>query len=210
MTDGESKSKTPERPAEKGADRSSRRGSGRRRSKSRSQGDRDRDRSRDKDRNRDRSSSSSRRPKKMRAARKISDHFSRKDFSCRCGECQEALRLSLGLVGGLELLRSKSQHRINILKGYMCQTSAEKVGKVRRNFHAIGVAADITIDDLSPKDVFQLALDIPEFMGIGLADDHVHVDTRKENDRIIWIEKEGEIEIVSADTIDQYLEPSGD
>ena len=124
-----------------------------------------------------------------RPSHKLSDHFSKRDFQCKCGQCEDSIKTSLGLVGGLELLRSLSKNRVNIVKGYQCPDSAEGSGKFKRNHHCMGIAADITIDRLQPKDVFLLAEQVPEFKGIGLDLDknHVHVDTRKETERTSWV-----------------------
>ena len=139
-----------------------------------------------------------RRPQKKWSNR-VSDHFSKRDFKCPYCEtiegCRSTFRLSLGLVGGLELLRSKAGQRINIIKGYECVESAEKLTSFKQNYHCAGIAADITIDTLSPKDVFLLAESVLEFNGIGLdvTNNMVHVDTRKTDERVLWVEKEGEV-----------------
>lgn len=120
---------------------------------------------------------------------KISEHFSKRDFVCKCGVCNQAIKLSLGLIGGLELLRSQSRSRIQILKGYQCPDSSEKMGKVKRNFHVTGVAADIVLERKTLEETFLCAEQIPEFMGIGLnlANNYVHVDTRKDKNRVLWV-----------------------
>ncbi len=144
--------------------------------------------------------------KKQRQSQKLSEHFSRRDFICRCTKCEGAIKVSLGLIGGLEFLRSRAKSRINILKGYECPEAAERI-KIRRNFHVLGVAADITIDKKSIQEVFLLAEEIPEFKGIGLNLDknYVHVDTRKDNNRVMWvIQNEQHIEL-NADNRDFYL-----
>ena len=131
--------------------------------------------------------------KKSKKNHKISDHFSKRDFVCKCGNCESSVKISLGLIGGLELLRSKTRNRINIVKGFVCQDAAEKSGQVKRNHHTLGIAAEITVDNMKPKDVFLLAEEVPEFMGIGLDLTHnvLHVDTRKGKDRTLWVIEEG-------------------
>ena len=119
---------------------------------------------------------------------KISAHFSRKDFSYTKREGGFKLRISLGLVGGLELLRSRAKNRINILKGYVDPNEVE-TKQFKKDYHTLGLAADITIDGLSIEDTFLLATSIPEFNGVGLNLDeqHVHVDTRKGESQYCWI-----------------------
>ena len=101
----------------------------------------------------------SRNQKKSRRGRsgnshKISEHFSKRDFTCKDSQ---RLKISLGLVGALELLRSKAKGRINVLKGYQSPESHEKTGSFKRNYHTKGLAADITIDNVSPSEVFSIA-----------------------------------------------------
>ena len=57
------------------------------------------------------------------------------------------------MVGGLELLRSITKKRIEIVKGYESPESAESKGKVSRNLHVSGIAADITAEGMDPKGV---------------------------------------------------------
>lgn len=141
---------------------------------------------------------------------KISEHFSRRDFVCQCQKCHESIRLSLGLVGGLELLRSKAKNRINVLKAYECPESAESSSRTRRNLHILGIAADITIDKKDLKETFLLAEEIPEFNGIGLdfTGGHVHVDTRKDKKRVLWVVENGiQTDLTEANRKQYFPEP---
>ena len=150
------------------------------------------------------------RQQQRHSSHKVSDHFSKRDFVCKCGECSNAIKLSLGLIGGLELLRSQSRSRVQILKGYQCPDSSEKMGKVKRNFHVNGVAADITLERKTLQETFLLAEQIPEFMGIGLnlANQYVHVDTRKDKTRALWVVTEsGEQVDLTPENRAQFLPP---
>ena len=140
-----------------------------------------------------------------RSSHKLSDHFSKRDFTCKeSGK----LKISLGLIGALELIRSKANQRINIIKGFESLETAEKKGKAKRNHHTTGIAADITIDNFSAIETFKLAEEIPEIMGIGLNIDenYVHIDTRKATERSIWVEKnDDEIELTESNKSDWGL-----
>ncbi len=120
---------------------------------------------------------------------KLSEHFSKRDFVCRCGKCDSAIKISLGLLGGLEFLRSKSRARVQIVKGYQCPESAENSGKIKRNYHTMGVAADVTLEKKTLEETFLIAETIPEFLGLGLdlKHGHVHMDTRKDKARSLWV-----------------------
>ena len=94
-------------------------------------------------------------------------------------------------MGALEHLRSTCRKRITIVKGFESLEVAEKKGSFKRNLHTQGLAADIQIDGLSAEETFLLAETIPEFTGIGLnkKENYVHVDTRKSDERLCWIEE---------------------
>lgn len=137
-----------------------------------------------------------REPKQVKKRNKISDHFSRKDFYCKSGldTNNNSFRISAGLIGALEMLRTAINTRINIVKGFECTESAEKKGKVRRNYHVQGLAANISTDEISLETLFKAAEDIPEIMGIGLNldENYVHIRTNKADERAMWVIKNSE------------------
>jgi len=124
----------------------------------------------------------------------ISEHFCYRDFICKCNSCDNThlFKVSLGLIGGLELLRTISKQRINIIKGYVCSENLESM-YTKKNYHLLGLAADITIDNLDLVKMFEFAEMVPEFKGIGLNfnEKYIHVDTRKDNNRVLWVVKLG-------------------
>ncbi len=147
------------------------------------------------------------RKQQKRFTLKISAHFSKRDFVCKCGKCDSAIRVSMGLVGGLELLRAKVQNRITIMRGYMCSDAVDAERGLRRNYYAIGLAADIVVENMDPKAVFLLAEEVPEFKGIGINMDAgvLHVDTRKEKERVVWIETRGQVVTLTESNRHEYL-----
>lgn len=146
--------------------------------------------------------------KKKRWTLKLSDHFSKRDFVCRCGNCKQLVKVSLGLVGGLEWLREKMGHRIAILKGYMCADSVDQNRSLRRNFYHMGVAAQIKLESGGHfYELIKTALSIPEFKGIGIHLDTqvLHLDTRKSPERLVWLEKNDEVTPITEADIDSYF-----
>lgn len=140
-------------------------------------------------------------PKKWTS--KISEHFSKKDFTCKeSGE----FKLSLGLVGALEELWSKVRKRIEIVKGFESVDVAEKHGRMKKNYHAQGLAADIRVDGMGCKDLFLMAKSIQSFSGIGLniEENYVHVDTRKA-ERLCWVEEKNEEIELTEDNKQKYF-----
>lgn len=145
-----------------------------------------------------------------RFTQKISAHFSKRDFVCHCGKCESAIRVSMGLVGGLELLRAKLRNRITIERGYMCADAVDAERGLRRNYYAVGLAADITAENMDIRAVFLAAESVPEFKGVGLNLDKgvVHVDTRKELTPVFWVESHGQVIILDENNREHYF-PAG-
>ena len=138
---------------------------------------------------------------------KLSEHFSNRDFSCKCGECSNSIRISLGLIGGLEGLRSKLKQRVNVVKGYVCSDCAEKTNEKKRTFHTSGLGACVQVNQRTGREIFLAAEQIPEFKGIGLNidKDTVHVDTRKEDEREIWVMENGRRTNITDDNREKYF-----
>ncbi|MGC6366985.1 MAG: D-Ala-D-Ala carboxypeptidase family metallohydrolase [Candidatus Marinamargulisbacteria bacterium] len=127
---------------------------------------------------------------------RISEHFMKRDFDSRkkdC-DCDSSLRISLGLVGIIEALRAKLNKRIDIVTGYYCPDCRERQYGIKRDFHHQGVAADIRVEGMDSVSLFLEAESFPEIKGLGinLDNDHVHIDTRKEDERTCWVETNNE------------------
>lgn len=148
--------------------------------------------------------------KKKKISHKVSDHFSKKDFVCQCGECKQSLKISLGLVGALELLRSTIGKRITIKKGYECPGNNETLKHYRKNYHSLGLAADITVEEMRPEELFVACESIEEIKGLGLNIDkqHVHIDTRKEEVRTQYVVHRDDIIELTEQNRATYFEDS--
>lgn len=135
---------------------------------------------------------------------KLSEHFTIQDFSCKCGSCKGLVRLSLGLVGGLELLCAKVATKITIVQAFCCPDSPLRLGSIKRNYFSKGLAAKIKLENsnLTLKQLFLKVEEVEEFKGIGLLLEEgvIHVDTRKDQPRFLWIEeKKGkEVELLDS------------
>lgn len=145
---------------------------------------------------------------------RLSDHFTKTNFDSRkkgC-DCFNSLRISLGLVGILEALRTKVSKRIDIITGYYCPECRPRQYGVKRDFHHQGLAADIRIDGMSLVDLFLMAETFPEIKGLGINfdDGHVHVDTRKTPERDTWVEQSGQWIPLTDDNRSEYIVTSTD
>ena len=140
---------------------------------------------------------------------RVSDHFLKRDFDSRKKDCScdSSLRISLGLVGIIEALRAKLNKRIDIITGYYCPECRKKQYGIKRDFHNMGVAADIRVADMDPVELFLIAETFPEIKGLGINfdDGHVHIDTRKEDERESWVEKDNEWIRLTDDNRTNYI-----
>lgn len=141
-----------------------------------------------------------------KASDRLSFSFKKEDFTCKI---TKKTRISLGLIGGLELLKTACQSPIKVIKGYEDPDAIGK-GNFRKNYHCMGLAADIQVKSLSLKDLFLKAKTIEEFKGIGINIDHqyIHVDSRKEEKRLMWVEKGDQIIPISEDNYEEYFAPN--
>ncbi|MFH1429840.1 MAG: D-Ala-D-Ala carboxypeptidase family metallohydrolase [Candidatus Margulisiibacteriota bacterium] len=119
----------------------------------------------------------------------ISEHFSRKDFVCRCNNCKESFKISLTLIGVLEELRAHFRNRVNIVNGYRCPALNEEIGNIRKSYHVRGQAADIAISNVSLEQVFLFCETLPQVNGLGLypLKNFVHIDVREADKAQTWV-----------------------
>jgi uncharacterized protein YcbK (DUF882 family) len=120
---------------------------------------------------------------------KLSAHFSRKEFECRCGcgFCDvDAL-----LIAGLEALRATIHKPIIVLSGCRCGKHNAAEGGASKSLHVSGRAADIRVKGMTARTLYAAARLIPEFKGYGVSDRgaFLHVDVREHSAR--WCYKDG-------------------
>lgn len=116
------------------------------------------------------------------AAAQLSTNFNSREFECKCGKCQ-TVKISKELVTYLQLIRQHFGKPITINSGYRCAAHNKAVGGATGSKHTQGMAADIVVKDVEPKEVAKYAESIG-VKGIGLyetaADGYfTHIDTRK-------------------------------
>ncbi len=120
----------------------------------------------------------------------LSPHFSKSEFACRC--CGE-LQIKMRLIDALEKLRALAGKTIVIHDGYRCAPHNQHVGGVTNSEHTLGMAADVEIPGLSLQEMYELALQVPEFGhgGVGVYDGgFLHVDVRLHASR--WARVKGQ------------------
>lgn len=115
----------------------------------------------------------------------LSTNFNSYEFRCGLGRpcsCQTTL-IDEKLVEILQKIRNHwPGHALHITSGYRCPSYNRSVGGATGSYHSKGMAADITVDGVAPKEVAKYAESIG-VLGIGLYETQadgffVHVDTR--------------------------------
>ena len=88
-------------------------------------------------------------------------------------------------MASLKLIRAKLNKRIEIVTGFYCPDCREKNMEFVETFITMGVAADIRVEGIDIIDLFLHAESYDEIKGLGINfdDNHVHIDTRKEDKR---------------------------
>ncbi len=107
---------------------------------------------------------------------KLSAHFDSSEFACRCG-CGFA-SVDPALVEGLELLRLKIGHAVQITSGCRCRERNRIVGGSPSSQHLLGRAADVAVPYLTGEEIYKYAQTIPLFRGFGVGGGFLHVDVR--------------------------------
>ena len=107
---------------------------------------------------------------------KISKHFYREEFECKCGCGFDVVDIKLNEV--LEDLRDYFG-AVHINSACRCKTHNEAVGGRPTSQHRLGKAADITVEGVTPLRVYQyLDAKYSDVFGIGKYDSFTHIDVR--------------------------------
>ncbi|HAR62951.1 MAG: hypothetical protein DKM50_04020 [Candidatus Margulisiibacteriota bacterium] len=117
----------------------------------------------------------------------LSDHFNKKDFACKCGHCNGKFKISLGIVGALELVSAHFRKRVFVIYGFKCPEALDPLN-VNKSYHALGKAADFRVEGVQLDTVFKFVRTLPELTGVGFypKEQFVHIDIReKEKDE--WV-----------------------
>lgn len=114
---------------------------------------------------------------------KISQHFSRSEFKCKCGKCNK-IAVDHELLVILEDLRNWFNEPIKITSGNRCEDHNKAIGGVAQSRHLDSIAADIQVKDVTTFEVYRyLDSKYPDKYGIGLYPTWVHIDVRPERAR---------------------------
>ena len=103
--------------------------------------------------------------------------FKVKEFACKDGSPVVFIDEYLWTV--LDILRKKIGKPVIITSGYRTPTRNKKVGGAKYSYHMRGMAADIRVNGMTPKQVAnELNKIVPDECGIIVYENWVHFDVR--------------------------------
>lgn len=108
---------------------------------------------------------------------KISEHFSREEFACKCGCGFDTVDTQLIQV--LEYVRTHFDSPVTINSSCRCRIHNQMIGGSENSQHLFGRAADIVVKNHTPKEVAEfLGAYMKGWGGLGTYDSFTHIDTR--------------------------------
>lgn len=139
----------------------------------------------------------------------LSEHFSYRDFACRCRQCKADVRVHLGLVGALEAISEHFRKVPRIAEAFRCDAASGGTGAIKKNSHRQGRAAHIYVEGVSLQELFSFVKDLPEIRGIGYyaKENLLHIDTRgldKDQPKDIWAKEGGKIVPLTSELKSRY------
>ena len=108
---------------------------------------------------------------------KLTRNFKSTEFDCKGKKCCSKTPIDIELVGYLQVIRNYFGKSVTINSGYRCAKHNKSVGGTTNSKHCSGMAADIVVKGIKPREVAKFAETIG-IRGIGLYDTFVHVDSR--------------------------------
>ena len=111
---------------------------------------------------------------------KLTDHFSKKEFDCKCG-CNTG-PINMILVEKLELARMEFGRGMRINSGIRCLHHNRKIGSKDTSSHIKCVAADVSCTNMEDRlKLMTILLKYFTRLGINKKFIHVDVDSEKPN-----------------------------
>ena len=112
----------------------------------------------------------------------LSAHFKVREFACHDGS--DTVFISPELVTVLEKIRVHFGKPVNINSGYRTEAHNKANGGAAYSQHKYGIAADIHINGVTPKEIAAYVETLmPSSGGIGIYKSFCHVDVRRVKSR---------------------------
>ena len=107
----------------------------------------------------------------------VGKNFKVREFACKDGS--QAVFIDTHLVAILDILRNKIGKPVIINSGYRTPEWNTKCGGAKYSYHMRGMAADIRVNKMTPKQVASILNEIiPNECGIIVYSGWIHIDTR--------------------------------
>lgn len=111
------------------------------------------------------------------ANKEIGKYYKVKEFACKDGS--QIVFVDSYLVAILDILRAKIEKPVVITSGYRTPAWNKKAGGAKYSYHMRGMAADIRVHGMTPKQVANTLNEIvPDECGIIVYSNWVHFDVR--------------------------------
>lgn len=111
------------------------------------------------------------------ANEKVGQHFKVKEFACQDGS--QVVFIDDYLISILDILRNQVGKPVYINSGYRTPTRNKAVNGAKYSYHMRGMAADIRVNGINPKEIAdKLNKIVPDKCGIIVYNRWVHIDTR--------------------------------
>jgi uncharacterized protein YcbK (DUF882 family) len=108
---------------------------------------------------------------------KLSKHFYRHEFACKCGCGFDTVDAEL--IDVLEDVRRQWGVAVKITSAARCLEHNSSIGSTDKSQHVLGRAADIVVQNVAPIHVHNYLDSIyPNTFGLGSYDNFTHIDTR--------------------------------
>lgn len=113
---------------------------------------------------------------------RLSKNFTVKEFACSDGT--DTVFISLALVNLLQKIRNHFGKAVIINSAYRTEAHNKSIGGATYSQHKYGLAADIHINGVTPKEIAAYVETLmPSSGGIGIYKSFVHVDVRRVKSR---------------------------
>lgn len=113
---------------------------------------------------------------------KLSKNFTVKEFACSDGT--DTVFISLALVNLLQKIRDHFGKAVIINSAYRTEAHNKSIGGATYSQHKYGLAADIHINGVMPKEIAaHVETLLPSSGGIGIYKSFVHIDVRRVKSR---------------------------
>ncbi len=112
---------------------------------------------------------------------KLTKNFSSKELRCKGTNCcGKSCPMDTNFMKALQVLRTYIGISFKVTSGLRCNTHNSKVeGSAKNSAHCKGLAADIQVKGMTPREVYNIAKGLPEFAtaSFGVYNSFLHVST---------------------------------